>query len=196
MGDQIEEVGRVGAGADPAPRRWGWMRTMSSVPLWFGDGGDVAVFGRRCAQSRRGVHWRAVWGGRGGDRGTEGRDGVADRGAGRRQPVVGRGAGAGLRQPGGARLVDDDYRLGHQRPDRVGHRGGRPGHPPAGFPPIVTVVGLFGRPATKQREAFRAPDGCSRPAAVGFARLSARSAAGITDDLDSGAVPAELHCGA
>ncbi len=39
----------MGPGADPAPRRWGSMRTMSSAPLMFGDGGDVEV-------SRAGVH--------------------------------------------------------------------------------------------------------------------------------------------
>jgi len=104
-GTKSRRSGAVGSGADAAPRRCSSMRSMSWAPLLFGDGGGVEVFPRRCAQPRHGVHRRAV-GVRaqhravgGGDRGADGRDGVADRAAGRRQPVVGRGAGAGCASP-------------------------------------------------------------------------------------------------
>ena len=135
--DKSRRSGALGPGADPAPRRWARCARGRRAPLMFGDGGDVEVSPRRCAHTRRGVPRRPVGlrvrrrGVGGGDRGAGGRDGVADRGAGRRQPVVDRGGGAGLRRPAGVRLVDDDHRLDHQRRDRVGHRRGRQGHPPA-----------------------------------------------------------------
>jgi hypothetical protein len=49
MGDQIEEVGRVGAGGGPGPEGWGSMRTLSSAPLL-----SVTVVTSRF--SRVGVH--------------------------------------------------------------------------------------------------------------------------------------------
>ena len=129
---QIKEVGRRGAGGGCGREALGLDAHHVVGTGVVGEGGGVEVFGRRSSTTPTWCPSASCPGVGGGDRGAEGRDGVADRGAGRGQPVVGRGAGAGLRRPAGVGLVDDDHRLDLQRPDRVGHRGGRPGHPPAG----------------------------------------------------------------
>jgi hypothetical protein len=129
------------------------MRTMSWAPLL-----SVTVVTSRF--SRVGVHDPDVVslgelsGGRGGDRGAEGRDGGADRGAGRRQPVVGRGASASLYQPAGVRLVDDDPGSTIGAATVSGTEVAVQCTGRRGLAPVVhalTVAGRFGWPVSKQR---------------------------------------------